>query len=280
VISADGAMWRASEPSLSTGSKGLVSLVVEVTGAAGDLHSGRYGGTVANPAHALVALLATLHDADGTVTVPGFYDGVVAPTAARRAEIAAVDFDEPGYAAELGVDQVFGEPGFGTLERLWERPTLEVNGLEAGGRYTVIPHRASGFVSCRLVPGQDPDRVLSAVTEHLTRVRVPGVQVEVRLDDARVPAYEIAADHPAIGAATAALQQVYPGQKVLLAKIGGTLPATTLFEDVLGAKTLFFSFSTSDEHLHAPDEYLRTRRLAEGVRAWEVLLRSLAEVTS
>jgi acetylornithine deacetylase/succinyl-diaminopimelate desuccinylase-like protein len=277
VISADGAMWRPTEPSLSTASKGLVSLSVVVTGAAEDLHSGRYGGTVANPAHALVRLLAGLHRPDGTVDVPGFYDGIPPLTPARRTEIAAVGFDDHAYAAELGVAEVHGEPGYTTLERLWERPTLEINGIQAGGRYTVVPHRAVGHVSCRLVPGQDPDRVLRAVADHLAADPPTGVRVEVVEDEARVPAYTIAPDHPAIRAATAALESVYPGQQVLLACIGGTLPATALFEEVLGAKTLFFSFSTADERLHAPNEFLRTRRLAEGIRAWEQLWLLLAD---
>ena len=277
VISADGAMWRPGEPSLSTASKGLVSMSVHVTGADDDLHSGRYGGTVANPAHALVGLLAGLHLADGAIAVDGFYDGIPPLSEERRAQIAAVPFDDDEYTAALGLGEVFGEPGYSTLERLWERPTLEVNGLAAGGKYTVIPHRATGHVSCRLVPGQDPDHVLESVRTHLMAQRPPGVRVEVVLDEARVPAYTIAPDHPAIRAAMAALEHVYPGQDVLLACIGGTLPATTLFEEVLGAKTLFFSFSTSDERLHAPNEFLRTRRLAEGVRAWNQLWRLLAD---
>jgi acetylornithine deacetylase/succinyl-diaminopimelate desuccinylase-like protein len=131
-------------------------------------------------------------------------------------------------------------------------------------------------VSCRLVPGQSPDAVIGAIADHVRRQQTPGVAVTVRADDARVPAYTIPADHPAIRAAAAALAAVYPGQDVLLASIGGTLPATYLFERVLGAKTLFFSFSTADEKLHAPNEFLRIRRLREGMRAWELLWRLLA----
>jgi acetylornithine deacetylase/succinyl-diaminopimelate desuccinylase-like protein len=169
-----------------------------------------------------------------------------------------------------------GEAGFSTLERLWERPTLEINGISGGGKYTVIPHVAVAHVSCRLVPGQDPGRVIEAIVAHVGGLAVPGVRVTVRADQARVPAYTIPAGHPAIRAATAALESVYPGEPVLLACIAGTLPATALFERVLGAKTLFFSFSTADEKLHAPNEYLRIRRLREGMRAWEQLWRLLA----
>jgi len=135
---------------------------------------------------------------------------------------------------------------------------------------------AVGHVSCRLVPGQDPEAVIEAVARHVRAQDAPGVRVEVRADEARVPAYTIPASDPAIRAATAALQTVYPGQHVLLACIGGTLPATYLFERELGAKTLFYSFSTADENLHAPNEFMRVRRLREGMRAWEVLWRLLA----
>jgi acetylornithine deacetylase/succinyl-diaminopimelate desuccinylase-like protein len=276
VISADGAMWRPGEPSLSLGSKGLISLDIVAEGAAADLHSGRYGGTVANPLHVLADVLASLHRPDGSVAVEGFYDGIPELTAGRRAEIATVPFDERRYADELGVGEPFGEPGYTTLERLWERPTLEVNGITGGGKYTVIPHVATAHVSARLVPGQDPRAVLAGIMRHVRGRSAACVRVSVRPDPALVPAYTIAADHAAIRAATAALRAVYPGQEVLHAKIGGTLPAADLFERVLRAKTLFFSFSTADENLHAPNEFMRIRRLREGMRAWEALWRQLA----
>lgn len=277
VISADGAMWRASEPSLSVSSKGLISLDIHVTGATHDLHSGRYGGTVANPAVVLAEILASLHASDGTVTVPGFYDGVAPLGPERREEIAAVAWDDEAYRVELGVPALHGESGYTTLERLWTRPTLEIDGLSAGGKYTVIPAQAVAHLSCRLVPGQDPDRVLDCVVGHVLSRPAPGVRVAAHVDDARVPAYSIAPDHPAIRAGRAALSSVYPDQEVLLAVIPGSLPAATLFERALGTKTLFFSFSTSDERLHAPDEFLRVRRLKEGMRAWAQLWRLLAD---
>jgi acetylornithine deacetylase/succinyl-diaminopimelate desuccinylase-like protein len=277
VISADGAMWRPTEPSLSIASKGLVTFDIVVEGARDDLHSGRFGGTVANPVHALAQVLSSLHTPDGDISVPGFYDGIPEPTQARREEIGAVDFDEAAYLAGLGLTEAHGEPGYTTLERLWERPTLEVNGVQGGGKYTVIPHVARANVSCRLVPGQDPRRVLQAITEHVAAQCLPGVTVSVRPDKGGVPAYTIERDHPAIRAATAALEHVYPREEVLHAVIAGTLPATALFERVLGAKTLFFSFSTADEKLHAPNEFMRIRRLREGMTAWEQLWRLLAD---
>ncbi|HUY16727.1 MAG TPA: M20/M25/M40 family metallo-hydrolase [Acidimicrobiales bacterium] len=277
VISADGAMWRPSEPSLSLMSKGLVTLSVEVHGAHDDLHSGRFGGTVANPLHGLAQIVASLHTPEGAIAVEGFYDGIKPLSDERRRELADVSFDETQWRDQLGVPELFGEPGFSTIERLWERPTLEVNGMEGGGKYTVIPHVAVAHLSCRLVPGQDPAHVLAAVVAHLERQGVPGLTIKVLPDEAIVPAYTISADHPAIRAAAEALAGTYPGEKVLLACIAGTLPATALFESALGAKTLFFSFSTSDEKLHAPNEFMRIRRLGEGMKAWEQLWRLLAD---
>jgi acetylornithine deacetylase/succinyl-diaminopimelate desuccinylase-like protein len=131
VLSADGAMWRPNEPSVSIASKGRVALDVVVSGADDDLHSGRYGGTVANPLHALAQILATLHSTDGAVAVAGFYDAIPPLTEARRAEIAKVEFSEREYTEGLGLAESFGEPGYTTLERLWERPTLEINGVVA-----------------------------------------------------------------------------------------------------------------------------------------------------
>ncbi|MBW4077670.1 MAG: dipeptidase [Acidobacteria bacterium] len=277
VISADGAMWRPTEPSLSIASKGLVALDIEVTGAKEDLHSGRYGGTVANPVHAMAEILASLHTADGRVAVDGFYDGVADLSEKRREEISSVPFDEAEFAADRGVPEVFGEVGYSTLERLFERPTLEINGVSAGGKYTVIPHVATAHVTSRLVKGQDPEHVLDVITQHVIAHQPVGTRVVVRSDEGGVPAYSISPDHPAIRAATAALEHVYPGREVLHAVIGGTLPATALFEEVLGVKTLFFSFSTSDEQLHAPNEFMRISRLREGMRAWEYLWRLLAD---
>jgi acetylornithine deacetylase/succinyl-diaminopimelate desuccinylase-like protein len=277
VISADGAQWRPTEPSVSIASKGLLAFGIRVTGANRDLHSGRYGGTVQNPVHALAQVLAGLHDRDGRVAVEGFYDGVASLTEAERAEIAAVWWDDAAYAADLGVPGLFGEPGHSTLERLWMRPTLEVNGISGGGPYTVIPHVASAHVTCRLVPGQQPAAVLDAIRAHLDAIATPGVTVEVIAEKGGAAAYTIDPRHPAVAAARAALAAVYPGQDVIHARIGGTLPGTVMFEEVLDAKTLFFSFSIADEWLHAPNEFLRVRRLGEGMRAWSLLWQQLAQ---
>src|SRR3954452_14315924 len=276
VVSADGAMWRSTEPSISIAAKGLVALDVVVTGAATDLHSGRYGGAVQNPNHALAAIVASFHSPDGSVAVDRVYDDVVPVAPADRAALADVPFDEQAFHAAIGVQAAHGEPGWSTLERLWVRPTLEVNELRGGGAFTVIPREADAHVTCRLVPDQRPEKIVAAIAAHVARVAPGGVAVHVEARPGAVPAYAIAADHPAVRAAQAALRAVYPAQTTLLVRMGGTLPAASIFEEVLGLKTLVFSFSTADETLHGPNEFFRVRRIEQGVAAWTELWRRLA----
>jgi acetylornithine deacetylase/succinyl-diaminopimelate desuccinylase-like protein len=269
-------MWRPSEPSVSVAAKGLVAFDLTVEGAATDLHSGRHGGAVQNPNHALARIVASLHRDDGTVAVAGFYDGVEDLPEADRAALARVPFDDETYRASVGVTALHGEQGYTTLERLWTRPTLEVNELRGGGAFTVVPRVARAHLTSRLVPAQRPEAVAAAVEAHVARVAPPGVTVRVETQPGAVPAYAIAAAHPAVTAAAQALRSVYPKTEPLLVRMGGTLPAAALFEQLLGLKTLLFSFSTSDEQLHAPDEFFRLSRLEEGVAAWSELWRLLA----
>ena len=276
VVSADGAMWRATEPSVTVAAKGVLAVEIVVTGPAADLHSGRHGGAVENPLHALGRIVAGLHAPEGGVAVPGFYDGVVPLAAADREALARIPFDEERYRAQVGAPALHGEPGYTTLERLWTRPTLDVNSIEGGGRFTVIPSTARAYVTCRLVPDQDPETVVEAISRHVLASSPPGVEVAVEGLPGGVPAYAIPADHPAVLAAAQALRTVYPGSEPLLVRMGGSLPAAAMFDRLLGLKTLFFSFSTSDENLHAPDEFFRLDRLGEGIEAWSELWRLLA----
>ena len=276
VVSADGAMWRPTEPSVIVASKGLLALDLVVDGPRTDLHSGRHGGAVHNPNHALARVVAGLHRDDGSVAVAGFYDAVEPLGSDDRDALVRIPFDENAYRDEVGVTALHGEPGFSALERLWTRPTLEVNELRGGGPFTVIPRSARAHVTCRLVPGQRPEQVLAALQAHVARAALPGIQVRVEAQPGAVPAYVLGAAHPAVEAAASALRAVYPGPEPLLVRIGGTLPAAALFERILGVKTLLFSFSTSDEALHAPNEFFRINRLAEGVSAWRELWRLLA----
>jgi acetylornithine deacetylase/succinyl-diaminopimelate desuccinylase-like protein len=271
VVSADGAMWRIDEPSLTVASRGLCGLELTLTAAAKDLHSGRHGGGVANPLHAVASLIASLHDSNGRVAVAGFYDDVRELSSNERAALAALPYDEQAYLTQVGAPAAFGEPGYTTLERQWTRPTLEVNGMWGGyqgpGPKTVIPSEAHAKITCRLVPDQDPDVVTARVTRHLEALVPPGTRLALSLADHGSRAAHIVADHFALKAADAALQATYR-VRPLVVRMGGTVPIAELFQRHLNLDTVFFSFSTADEDFHAPNEFFRIHRLHEGLEAW------------
>lgn len=276
VVSADGAMWRPSEPSLTIAARGLVGFDVVVTGAGSDLHSGRHGGAIPNPLRALAGILAGPHRPDGTVAIEGFYEDVRPVSENDRAALLVIPFDEEAYRSEIGAQALAGEPGFTALERIWTRPTLEVNGLRGGGDLTVIPREVRAHVTFRLVPDQRPAAVLEAVARHVALHCPPGVTASVLPESDGVPAYSIAADHPGVVAARDALRRVYAGVEPLVVHMGGTLPAASIMGAVLGLETVFFSFSSGDEGLHAPNEFFRLSRLREGLQAWAHLFELLA----
>jgi acetylornithine deacetylase/succinyl-diaminopimelate desuccinylase-like protein len=271
VLSADGAMWRSDEPSVTVSNRGLVGLEITVTGAAKDLHSGRHGGSVANPLHAMARLIASLHQPDGRVAVPGFYDHVRELSQPERAEIARLPFDERAYLAQVGAPAAVGEPGYSTLERQWTRPTIEVNGMWGGyqgpGGKTIVPSEAHAKITCRLVPDQDPDDVARLVTKHLETHVPPGTRLMVHPGDHGARPAHIARDHKVVKAAEAALEKVY-GVRPLIVRMGGTVPMAEYFQRLMGLSTLYFSFSTGDEDFHAPNEFFRVHRLHEGLAAW------------
>ena len=281
VISADGAMWRIDEPSLNVSSRGLAGLEITLTGPSKDLHSGRHGGSIANPLHAMASLIASLHDAGGRVAVGGFYDRVRELSPEERAAIAALPFDERTYLSQVGAAAAFGEPGYSTLERQWTRPTLEVNGMWGGyegpGSKTVIPSEAHAKITCRLVPDQDPDEIVSLVSRHLESHVPPGTRLTIAPSDHGARASRIEAGHFGLEAADAALTAVY-GRRPLRVRMGGTVPIGELFQRHMGLGTVFFSFSTADEDFHAPNEFFRVHRLHEGLEAWARYWTLLGEV--
>jgi acetylornithine deacetylase/succinyl-diaminopimelate desuccinylase-like protein len=271
VISADGAMWRSSEPSLTVATRGIAELEFTLAGAAKDLHSGRHGGGVANALHAMAQLVASLHQPDGRIAVAGFYDSVRELSAEERAAIAALPFDEAAYLAQIGAPAGFGETGYTLLERQWTRPTLEINGMWGGyqgpGQKTVIPSEAHAKITCRLVPDQDPREVVALITRHLEGHIPKGTLLTVSPGDHGTRAGHIAMDHPALKTAEAALHAVY-GVRPLIVRMGATVPIIELFKRHMGLDTVFFSFSTADEDYHAPNEFFRVHRLHEGLEAW------------
>ncbi len=278
VISADGAMWRIDEPSLTVANRGLAGLELMLRGAGKDLHSGRHGGGVANPLHAMARLIASLHDANGRVAVAGFYDRVRELTSAARADIAALPFDENGYLAQVGAPAAVGEPGYTTLERQWTRPTLELNGMWGGyqgpGQKTVVPSEAHAKITCRLVPDQEPDEVVALVTRHLEAHLPAGTTLTTRAADHGAPPAHIARDHWVLKKAAAALRATY-GVEPLIVRMGGTVPLAEIFTRLMQLDTVYFSFSTGDEDFHSPNEFFRVHRLHEGLAAWARLWDSL-----
>lgn len=283
VVSADGAMWRASEPSITVAARGMAKLEVSLTTGASDLHSGRYGGAVPNALHAMAELIAGLHDADGRVTVAGFYDDVRPLTPADREQLAALPFDETAFQHELGVIALVGEAGFSTLERLWARPTLEVNGMWGGfqgeGSKTVVPSEARAKITCRLVADQDPQAIADRVEKHLLEHTPRGTRVHVRRYAGAAKPYFMPPDLAELHIAAGVLAEVM-GQPPVFVRMGGTLPAAEMFQSQLGAYTLFYSFSTADEQFHAPNEFFRLERFDLGLRAWAMLWERLGQQPS
>lgn len=280
LLSADGAMWRADLPSVTVASRGMCALNLIVRGAGKDLHSGRYGGGVPNAAQILAGMLAALHDPQtGAVAVPGFYDGVVAPDAPTRAALADIPFDEAGFLAGIGVKAGAGEAGYGFLERNWLRPTLEINGMQSGytgpGFKTVIGAAAQAKISCRLVPGQDPMRVLDLLEAELTRLCPDHAAVSFERKPGVAWPSALSPDHPGLLLAMDVLQDLY-GQPARAVRMGATIPIAEIFERVMGMGTVFFSFSTADEDYHAPNEFFRLDRWRDGMRAWASYLTRLA----
>lgn len=271
VLSADGAMWRAGVSSLNISSRGMAGLELTLTGPDRDLHSGRHGGAIENPLSAMARLVSSLHDADGRVAVAGFYDAVRELPDAEREAIRAIDFDEAAYLESIGAPESFGEPGYGTLERQWTRPTLELNGLWGGytgpGGKTVIPSQAQAKITCRLVPDQNPDDIVRLVVGHLESHCPPGVRLEIRADKKGSLPYAIPTDHVGLEVARRVLKTV-DGRDPLEARMGGTLPIAESFKRVLGLEMVFFSFSTGDEDFHAPNEFFRLERFRAGLEAW------------
>jgi len=275
VLSADGAMWRPEAPSITVSARGKVPFEFTVHGARKDLHSGRHGGGVANPLHAAAALVASLHDG-GRVAVEGFYDDVEPIEPALLAALDGLSFDEARYHDEVGAAAA-GEDGHGTLARQWYRPTLELNGLYGGyqgpGGKTVLPSEAHVKVSCRLVPDQRPDDIFAKVCRHLERRCPPGVSLTIERGAGADP-YQVSPTNRFVRAAADTLAQVF-GTPVEVVGMGGTVAIVNTFRETLGVDTVFFSFSTADEDIHAPNEFYRPERFRLGLEAWARLWRRL-----
>jgi acetylornithine deacetylase/succinyl-diaminopimelate desuccinylase-like protein len=278
IVISDTTMWAADIPSICTGMRGLAEAEITVTGPSRDLHSGSFGGGVPNPVHALAGLLAGLHDEDGRVTLPGFYDDVVPLTPAERDLLAKLPFDEEAWLTDAGDSRAtYGEAGYTTLERIWARPTAEVNGVWGGhtgpGPKTIIPARAHAKVSFRLVADQEPAAVITALQKYFNSFTPNGLVASVTPGHGVRPCRS-PIDSPAVAAARRAMARAF-GREVLFTKEGGSGPEADL-ADILGAPLVFVAVGLDADRIHAPNEYVDISRLLRGAETAAYLWEELA----
>lgn len=269
AVISDTGMWDIDTPALTTRLRGMLYTQVDVHGPSRDLHSGMYGGSAANPLTVLSRLLGALHDPDGRVRVPGFYDGVEPVPERIASQWEALGFDEAAFLGEIGLSVPVGERGVPALQRLWARPTAEVNGIWGGyagdGAKTVIPAEAHAKVSFRLVAGQAPDAVLDGFRRFVAEHLPAGVRAEVTALSGS-PAMEVPADGPWTAAATAALVEEF-GREPVLIGCGGSIPVVGSLKAILGLDTVLMGFGLDDDGPHSPDEKFEWACFRRGVRS-------------
>ncbi len=281
IAISDTGMVAPGVPTFGYGLRGIACCEVTLSGPKGDLHSGLFGGAVANPATAIARLVATLHDPEGRVAVAGFYDKVRPLEGWEREMWAGVpSVADDGFIAVTGSPGLFGEPGYSSAERTWARPTAEVNGIGGGyqgeGSKTVLPAMAFAKLSFRLVPDQDPPEIMALVKAHLERHCPPGVVIDVHIGHDGKP---YATDpHSRFGrAAQAALRRSFQAEPVLIRE-GGSIPIVQAFRDILGADTLLLGLALPDAQVHAPNENFPVENFEAGIRLNQALLEELAAV--
>ncbi|HRN37638.1 MAG TPA: dipeptidase [Flavobacteriales bacterium] len=269
VLISDTSMIANDTPSINTGLRGLSYLEVEVTGPNRDLHSGVYGGAVANPINVLCDLISSLLDQDRRIAIPGFYDAVRELSAGERAELAKAPFDEEAYMNDLGVKALLGEKGYTTTEHASIRPTLDVNGIWGGyigeGAKTVLPSKASAKISMRLVPDQKSDAITRLFVDHFQKSAPPYVTVKVTPHHGGEAAVT-PTDSPAYRAASLAMEETF-GKKPIPTRGGGSIPIVALFEQELGLKTILFGFGLDSDNIHSPNEHYGVFNYMQGIRA-------------
>lgn len=256
ILISDTAMISMDTPSIDTGVRGLSYIEVEVTGPNRDLHSGVYGGAVANPATVLAKMIASCHDENNHITIPGFYDDVLECSSEERALLAGAPFDEKAYTEDLGISTVFGEKGYTTNERTGIRPTLEVNGIWGGytgeGSKTVLPSKATAKISARLVPNQSSAKITALLLDYFKKIAPAGVTVKATEHHGGEP-YLTPIDSAAYQAAAKAIEKSF-GKMPVPVRGGGSIPICSLFEKELGVKIVFMGFGLDSDNLHSPNE--------------------------
>lgn len=268
ILISDTGLARDGQPAITRGTRGMVYKEVFLSGPKHDLHSGQFGGAVVNPANALAAIITKLHDADGRVTVPGYYDDVPKPTAEDRAQISAIGIDDGQFARDLGVDALWtGEKGYSPQEMRSIRPVIDVNGITAGfqgeGANTIIPARASAKISMRLVPNQDAPKISKAFDAHVRSLCPAGVKMEIVTHGSEAAAYVTPGDNPALKAGVQALREAFDQEPVHLRE-GGSLPILPMFKQLLGADCVLLGFASPNCNAHGPNEKVRLPDLDRG----------------
>jgi acetylornithine deacetylase/succinyl-diaminopimelate desuccinylase-like protein len=280
VLISDTSMISLENPSIDTGLRGLAYMEVEVTGPNRDLHSGVYGGAVANPATILAKMIASLHDENNHITIPGFYDKVQELTADERTALNAAPFDEEEYKKDLGIADVWGEKGYSTIERTGIRPTLEVNGIWGGytgeGSKTVLPSKAFAKISMRLVPNQDWHEISDLFTKHFEAIAPKSVKVKVIKHHGGSP-YVTPVDSVAFKAAHKAINATF-GKDPIPVRGGGSIPIVALFEKELGLKTVLMGFGLDSDNLHSPNEKYGLANYYKGIETIPYFHKFFAEM--
>jgi acetylornithine deacetylase/succinyl-diaminopimelate desuccinylase-like protein len=279
VVISDSGMFARGVPSICYGLRGLVYFQLDLRGSSTDLHSGSFGGAVANPAMVLAQVLAQMKDRGGRIKIPGFYDDVVALQEEERKAWASLPFNEKQYKKDFGVPKLFGESGYTTLERTWARPTFEVNGLLSGftgeGAKTVLPAIAMAKVSMRLVPNQSPDTIARLFEEYVKKVTPKTVELKVTRMHGGKP-WMTSYDNPFVQAAARAIEKGF-GQKPVLTREGGSIPVVSTFQEELGLPSVLFGVGLPDENAHAPNEKLDVGNFHGGVIASAILYSEIAD---
>lgn len=267
VVISDSPMLAKGKPAIYYGLRGLCALQIDVKGAKSDLHSGGYGGAVPNSIHALVEILATMHDQDGRVAVEGFYDKVTSLTPEERKAFSQLPYDETKLLQNLELSALYGEKGYTYLERIGARPTLEINGIYGGfqgeGTKTVIPAEAHAKITCRLVGKQDPEEIWDLIEKHIERHTLPGIKVTVSRQDKGNP-FVMPFDHPVIQAAANAYENSC-GAAPYYARSGGSIPIAEALHRLLEAPVVLMGFGLPDENLHAPNEHFNLENFDKGL---------------
>lgn len=281
ILVSDTGMLANDVPSITTGLRGLSYVEVEVTGPNRDLHSGLYGGCVANPINILTTMIASLHDENRKITIPGFYDKVIELSAEERAEMAKAPFSHEKYCEALAIESTLGEKGYSTMERGSIRPTLDVNGIWGGyigeGAKTVIPSKAYAKISMRLVPDQNPDEITNLFQTHFEKIAPQGVKVKVKPHHGGEAAVT-PIDSIGYKAAALAYESTF-GKKPIPVRSGGSIPIVAMFEKVLGLKTILMGFGLDSDAIHSPNEHYGLFNFYRGIETIPYFYKHFAELS-